>query len=432
MSIKLPQRHNLFEKQSSKSPVLDQDIKMQSKMPQSRLAKGKPILRSKNPYADVKAKINSCLKGNLSDSGSVKASESDKIKVREYRSVLDLRNHSDREPPSPPVNTPPTPTQRSSTTTEKTLTSKSKSCMKITTYACTQNTFDTATSIITERIISKQLELERNKQCTRRLLQHQGKMPDKIDDVVVERILGKEEYPVPPKQIGSPKPKKKSTINIKDIMTANKKISRVKANLLRFPVRKKCSEEAKSTELKTIGRCNKPHKSMPELASDTKKKSTSSVGLVKNPVSITLPKFILSSRPTARVTVKHVATQDDIKNEACPACTQAVIDLDDFSVQANILNQTSDLSVQADQQIDQNTQETNTVPVSSFSRYTDTMREPDVVQHTQMMEYMTGNDLYCLEWVRDYLFDIKFDHRQIIVGDKLKEVSEVGTKATMI
>ncbi|CAH1960582.1 unnamed protein product [Acanthoscelides obtectus] len=65
--------------------------------------------------------------------------------------------------------------------------------MKITTYACTQNTFDTATSIITERIISKQLELERNKQCTRRLLQHQGKMPDKIDDVVVERILEKED-----------------------------------------------------------------------------------------------------------------------------------------------------------------------------------------------------------------------------------------------
>ncbi|VEN57840.1 unnamed protein product [Callosobruchus maculatus] len=341
--------------------------------------------------------------------------------------------------------------------------------MKITTYACTENTFDTATSIITERIISKQLELEREKRCTRRLLQHQGRMPKKIDDVIVERILEKEDELKNKKlpsitssnatdfmnvksvkfveqdnstmkgneenqgtasnRMESVKPLKKATINVKDIANANRKIPQAKASIPKMLVKARETGDAKNNAL---SKCSKLHKSLPNLTSDAMKKSTTNLKPTKIPKIVTLPKFILSSRPAGRVPVAHFGTQDDIKSEQCSACTQIIPESDNFSVQTNITNETRDVSVQAEQEIGVNTEGTNTLPKINFSRYTSTVNQPDVVQQTQMMEYMTGNDLYCLEWVRDYLFDINFDHRQIIVDDKLKEVSEVATRTSLI
>nr|CAH7745915.1 unnamed protein product [Callosobruchus chinensis] len=341
--------------------------------------------------------------------------------------------------------------------------------MKITTYACTQNTFDTATSIITERIISKQLELEREKKCTRRLLQHQGRMPRKIDDVFVERILEKEdelknrklpsitssnatdfmnitslkflEQDNPTikgaqenkgttnKELESVKPTKKRTINVKDIANPNRKMPLAKASIPKIPVKQPHTGEAKPNAL---SRCSKLYKSLPNLSSAALKRRTSNnLKSTKVPKMI-LPKFILSSRPAGRVTVAHFGTQDDIRSEQFPACTQMIPESGNFSVQTNIMSETKNVSMQAEQQIGLSTEGTNTLPKKNCSKYASTVNQPDVNQQTQMMEYMTGNDLYCLEWVRDNLFDINFDHRQIIVGDKLKEVSEVATKTSFL
>nr|CAH7745916.1 unnamed protein product [Callosobruchus chinensis] len=301
--------------------------------------------------------------------------------------------------------------------------------MKITTYACTQNTFDTATSIITERIISKQLELEREKKCTRRLLQHQGRMPRKIDDVFVERILGKENKGTTNKELESVKPTKKRTINVKDIANPNRKMPLAKASIPKIPVKQPHTGEAKPNAL---SRCSKLYKSLPNLSSAALKRRTSNnLKSTKVPKMI-LPKFILSSRPAGRVTVAHFGTQDDIRSEQFPACTQMIPESGNFSVQTNIMSETKNVSMQAEQQIGLSTEGTNTLPKKNCSKYASTVNQPDVNQQTQMMEYMTGNDLYCLEWVRDNLFDINFDHRQIIVGDKLKEVSEVATKTSFL
>lgn len=45
-------------------------------------------------------------------------------------------------------------------------------------------------------------------------------------------------------------------------------------------------------------------------------------------------------------------------------------------------------------------------------------------QATQMYEHITQSELYCIEWIHKNLFEVKLNPNTLVVGDRIKDVSE--------
>lgn len=58
-----------------------------------------------------------------------------------------------------------------------------------------------------------------------------------------------------------------------------------------------------------------------------------------------------------------------------------------------------------------------------FAPYTD--------RCTQFFDYMSDSEVFCLDWIKKYVFPIKLNPFSIVVDRKMRDVSELGTKSTL-
>lgn len=331
--------------------------------------------------------------------------------------------------------------------------------------------FNTKTNIISERIVNKQLELqatEKSQLKTKQLCKVPPKLGEKI---VIQKIIQKENElqcknlaKKTPKLVKSKsemnisKEKSKSISDSKSEYNSNKDTSKPQTPQLQLSSKPEitdsiskasdCYEIAKSRfQRSIIAGMNKAsiRKTEPtskkgsiENSSLELKKSNASRGQIRETRTKSLercrPRFLLSTKPKTRYAVSHSSVQ--VNMEKSTGCintqTENMIQLRNMEVQTKKKNITNEKKMQT-RLCKTDTVETDPIIIENPAKYTSTTCDfYHSEQPTQMYEYLTTSDLVCLDWVNRHLFGVSVNPHNIIVDDKIKEVSEVASKSTFL
>lgn len=328
--------------------------------------------------------------------------------------------------------------------------------------------FNTKTNIISERIVNKQLELQTIEKPPTKPKPTCKILPRNGEKIVIQKILEKEkelqQNRLPKKTPRTVKSKSETKIsrnkvrnipNTKsDIESRSENKPKVQTAKPRFQLSTKpdnTSETRKGWDTfkpktrknanttNTISRVT-PNGRATNLENSSLETKKSNISRSDARFSRTSsfdrcrPRFLLSTKLTKRCAVSHSSVQVTMKKSFTCIQTQTenVTRLRSIPAQTRKKNITNAKKMQT-RLCKTHTAETSPAFMENPSKCTGTPCDYYCTEHqTQMYEHLTTSDLVCLDWVNKHLFGVTVNPHKIIVGDKIREVSEMASKSTFL
>lgn len=289
--------------------------------------------------------------------------------------------------------------------------------------------FKTATEIIARRIMNNQLEFNKKERSSSRKSVDFSKKPVavRMNNVVIQRILH-----IQMKETKKNRPV--DTVYSRAASPCTCPSSNSKSN----------SVASVSTKFSDISDIKDLHINKQNFLSSRTTSKTSTLydytiqpseHSAKKPFE--LPRFQLSTKQCrARYKMENSSVQTNLDRENKSSCSTQT-NFTEFVKMSSA--QTTPKPSIAGKKLQtrlykQSDNETNPVAVRSPSKSTNTYLgyyTPYVDRHTQLFDYMSEGDLFCLDWINKHLFPIELNPYSVIVDQKIRELSEMCTKSTL-
>lgn len=318
------------------------------------------------------------------------------------------------------IKLPPNPknvTQYQCTTNIKEVTSHRKGMNDL-----REHDFKATTEIIAKRIVKKQVELGKMGTPKRKSVNFCDKpqIAVKMNNVVVQRILRIQ------MQEEAKQEKSMDMLHFKPENTYT---------LSSTPTRTS-SFQSISTLPSSVS--SKQNFVTPRSISRTSLSSSKSMrpSNVQTKKSLELPRFQLSTNHGTRVKVENKGIQSNIVNDLAKTLgnqTHFEEFLKGSSVQVTHMSKMAGKKLQT-RLYKKTDVETDPIAFRNPSKATNTniyYNGSRMDHHTQLFEFMSDGDMFCLEWINKHLFPVNLNPFSVIVDQKLRDASELGTKSTL-
>ncbi|KAG5860858.1 hypothetical protein JTB14_032521 [Gonioctena quinquepunctata] len=282
--------------------------------------------------------------------------------------------------------------------------------------------FDVATNIIAERIVTQQLKLLQSKKSTAtKQIPTASYVAVRINKLVAQRILDVNGTLPAKLQASAPKNEVKKKVT---------KVIMETSTLIGY------STSGKMSEYGSNSRCGSPltpRKPSTSWGSDASIETNSGEGVFQLENASgerSLPRFLSSIDQIPRMT--NVSIQVDLRREFCHSDTTQT---DILTPMISIITRDTPECITENKKIQTDMRKQSDIQNSPIyrSEYTNTVSQySSCDQPCQMFEYLSRSDMLCLDWINKNLFEVKMNLNNIVIDERIRELSEFGTRSTSI